>query len=88
MTTAPAVTRDSGENGPTSGKSLVSSIVNWLRAGYPDEVPGPDRVPLLALLATTPLTDGSVGWRAAHASRSDPVSITNRYRTSLATTRS
>jgi len=41
-------------------KSLVSSIVDWLRAGYPAGVPGPDRVPLLALLATTPLTDDEI----------------------------
>lgn len=37
--------------------SLLASILNWLRAGYPDGVPGPDRVPLLALLRSTPLTD-------------------------------
>ena len=37
--------------------SLVHSILNWLRAGYPEGVPGPDRVPLLALLRSTPLTD-------------------------------
>jgi hypothetical protein len=37
--------------------SLVHSILTWLRAGYPEGVPGPDRVPLLALLRSTPLTD-------------------------------
>jgi hypothetical protein len=37
--------------------SLVQSILNWLRAGYPEGVPGPDRVPLLALLRATPLND-------------------------------
>ena len=37
--------------------SLVHSILDWLRAGYPDGVPGPDRVPLLALLRATPLTE-------------------------------
>jgi hypothetical protein len=36
--------------------SLLTSILNWLRAGYPEGVPGPDRVPLLALLQSTPLT--------------------------------
>ena len=36
---------------------LLARILNWLRAGYPDGVPGPDRVPLLALLRTTPLTE-------------------------------
>jgi Protein of unknown function (DUF3349) len=40
--------------------SLLSSILNWLRAGYPEGVPGPDRVPLLALLRATPLTDDQI----------------------------
>jgi hypothetical protein len=40
--------------------SLVSSILNWLRAGYPEGVPGPDRVPLLALLRATPLTEEQI----------------------------
>src|SRR5690348_10053615 len=40
--------------------SLVSSILNWLRAGYPEGVPGPDRVPLLALLRSTPLTEDQI----------------------------
>jgi hypothetical protein len=37
--------------------SLLASILNWLRAGYPDGVPGADRVPRLALLRATPLTE-------------------------------
>jgi Protein of unknown function (DUF3349) len=40
--------------------SLLSSILNWLRAGYPEGVPGPDRVPLLALLRSTPLTEDQI----------------------------
>ena len=40
--------------------SLVHSILDWLRAGYPDGVPGPDRVPLLALLRATPLTEEQI----------------------------
>jgi hypothetical protein len=40
--------------------SLLSSILNWLRVGYPDGVPGPDRVPLLALLRATPLTEDQI----------------------------
>jgi hypothetical protein len=40
--------------------SLLASILNWLRAGYPDGVPGPDRVPLLALLRATPLTEEQI----------------------------
>ena len=42
------------------GKSRVQSVLNWLRAGYPGGVPGPDRVPLLALLRNTPLTEDEV----------------------------
>jgi hypothetical protein len=40
--------------------SLLTSILNWLRAGYPEGVPGPDRVPLLALLRATPLTEDQI----------------------------
>ena len=43
-----------------TGKSRVSAVINWLRAGYPTGVPGPDRVPLLALLRNTPLTEDQV----------------------------
>lgn len=41
-------------------KPLFRSVIDWLRAGYPGGVPGPDRVPLLALLRNTPLTDEQV----------------------------
>jgi hypothetical protein len=34
--------------------------LNWLRAGYPNGGPGPDRVPLLALLRATPLTEDQI----------------------------
>jgi hypothetical protein len=40
--------------------SMFASILRWLRAGYPEGVPGPDRVPLLALLRATPLTEDQV----------------------------
>jgi hypothetical protein len=40
--------------------SLFQSILQWLRAGYPQGVPGPDRVPLLALLRSTPLTEDQI----------------------------
>jgi hypothetical protein len=43
-----------------SAKSVFVSILDWLRAGYPEGVPGPDRVPLLALLRQTPLTEGEL----------------------------
>jgi hypothetical protein len=35
---------------------FLRSVVHWLQAGYPEGVPGPDRVPLLALLRSTPLS--------------------------------
>jgi uncharacterized protein DUF3349 len=35
-------------------------VLRWLRAGYPEGVPGPDRVPLLALLRSTPLTEDQI----------------------------
>ena len=41
-------------------KSMMGSVLEWLRAGYPGGVPGPDRVPLLALLRNTPLTEEEI----------------------------
>ncbi|AKK26959.1 DUF3349 domain-containing protein [Mycobacterium sp. EPa45] len=43
-----------------TASSLLNSILTWLRAGYPNGVPGPDRVPLLALLRATPLTEDQI----------------------------
>jgi hypothetical protein len=40
--------------------SLFHSVLDWLRAGYPGGVPGPDRVPLLSLLRATPLTEDQI----------------------------
>lgn len=34
----------------TQVNAFLAKIAAWLTAGYPDGVPGPDRVPLLALL--------------------------------------
>jgi len=39
---------------------FARSVLRWLRAGYPEGVPGPDRVPLLALLRSTPLTEEQI----------------------------
>ncbi len=39
---------------------MFESILKWLRAGYPEGVPGPDRVPLLSLLRNTPLTEDQI----------------------------
>lgn len=35
-------------------------MIRWLQVGYPDGVPGPDRVPLMALLRSTPLNDDQI----------------------------
>ena len=43
-----------------SAKSRIQAVLEWLRAGYPSGVPGPDRVPLLALLRSTPLKDDEI----------------------------
>lgn len=56
-------------------RELFESIVNWLRAGYPEGVPGPDRVPLLALLRQTPLTEDQVKEVIAHLTASDSTAI-------------
>jgi hypothetical protein len=39
--------------------NFIGRIVEWINAGYPEGVPGPDRVPLFALLKRT-LTDDEV----------------------------
>lgn len=46
--------------------SLLQSILTWLRAGYPEGVPGPDRVPLLSLLRATPLAEDQIKEVIAH----------------------
>ena len=51
--------------------SLFHSILQWLRAGYPEGVPGPDRVPLLALLRATPLTEDQVKEVVRHLTTAD-----------------
>src|SRR5882757_461402 len=55
-----AVTWRKRETWRVTNTSLLGSILNWLRAGYPEGVPGPDRVPLLALLRATPLTEDQI----------------------------
>ena len=39
--------------------NFIGRIVEWINAGYPEGVPGPDRVPLFALLKRR-LTDDEV----------------------------
>lgn len=55
-----AAAAGSRETWRVTNTSLLGSILNWLRAGYPDGVPGSDRVPLLALLRATPLTEDQI----------------------------
>ena len=53
---------------------FLSSIIDWLRAGYPEGVPDVDYIPLFALLGSQ-LTDTEVSEIAdVLASESDPVS--------------
>ncbi|OBK51515.1 endonuclease [Mycobacterium sp. 1081908.1] len=35
-------------------------MIRWLQCGYPEGVPGPDRIPLLELLRSTPLTEDQI----------------------------
>jgi hypothetical protein len=57
--------------------SLFQSIIRWLRAGYPEGVPGPDRVPLLALLRATPLTDDQVKEVVRNLTDADAAALTD-----------
>jgi Protein of unknown function (DUF3349) len=71
--------------GPRSGKDcrvttttgLAGRILNWLRAGYPEGVPGPDRVPLLALLRATPLTEDQVKEIVRHLTADDSAALSD-----------
>jgi hypothetical protein len=35
-------------------------VIQWLQVGYPDGVPGPDRIALLELLRSTPLSNEQI----------------------------
>jgi hypothetical protein len=67
---APSTTSHETERVTTT--SLLTSILNWLRAGYPEGVPGPDRVPLLALLRSTGLSEDEVKEVVRKIKESDP----------------
>jgi hypothetical protein len=43
-----------------SAANFFRSVIQWLEVGYPDGVPGPDRVAVLALLRSTPLTEHEI----------------------------
>jgi hypothetical protein len=44
----------------TSAANFFRSVIKWLQVGYPEGVPGPDRVALLALLRSTPLSEDEI----------------------------
>jgi hypothetical protein len=43
-----------------SAANFFRSVIKWLRVGYPDGVPGPDRVALLELLRSSPLSEEQI----------------------------
>jgi hypothetical protein len=43
-----------------SAANFFRSVIKWLQVGYPEGVPGPDRVALLALLRSTPLSEEEI----------------------------
>ena len=49
---------------PTSAASTADnffrSVIKWLQVSYPEGVPARDRVALVALLRSTPLTEGEI----------------------------
>lgn len=52
------MTSAAAKNSPLTDS--FNCMLEWLRDGYPEGVPGPDRVPLLALLRNTPLTEEQI----------------------------
>ena len=45
---------------PHSPAAFFRSVVSYLQISYPDGVPGPDRIPLLELLRSTPLSEDEI----------------------------
>jgi hypothetical protein len=43
-----------------SAANFFRSVIQWLQVGYPDGVPGPDRIALLELLRSTPLSEDEI----------------------------
>ncbi|MCU1701558.1 MAG: hypothetical protein JWR34_7621 [Mycobacterium sp.] len=72
-----AVTWRKRETWRVTNTSLLGSILNWLRAGYPEGVPGPDRVPLLALLRATPLTEDQIKEVVRNITAEDSTALTD-----------
>jgi Protein of unknown function (DUF3349) len=55
-----AALEDTRDTNLVTSTSPTSSIIQWLTAGYPEGVPGPDRVPLFALLKKASLSNDQV----------------------------
>jgi Protein of unknown function (DUF3349) len=45
---------------PASAANFFRSVIKWLQVGYPEGVPGPDRLALLELLRSTELSDEEI----------------------------
>ena len=58
-----------------ASQPFLSSIVGWLRAGYPDGVPRQDYVPLFALLASQLTHDELNSIADELAGGADPTSV-------------
>ena len=54
-----------------SHPGFLRSVIRWLQVGYPQGVPGPDQVPLLALLRSTPLTPEQIKEVVANLTEGD-----------------
>ena len=50
---------------------FLQKIIDWLHAGYPEGVPGPDYIPLFALLKTDLSDDDVTAFAAELANLSD-----------------
>ena len=55
----------------SSHHGFIRSVIRWLQVGYPQGVPGPDQVPLLALLRSTPLTPEQIKEVVANLTEGD-----------------
>ena len=56
---------------------FLRSVIRWLQVGYPQGVPGPDQVPLFALLRGTPLTEEQIAEVVANLTATGAVTATD-----------
>jgi hypothetical protein len=56
--------------------AFLTAVLDWLRAGYPDGIPEPDYIPLIALLARR-LTSEEVAMVAAQLRAEGRLPVTN-----------